>query len=201
MYVNLTGQILTLFFAIFFGYFAFRQVAENRHDKLISNGYLFFKDKKFKRAREFYLEAQKINRNDFNIIANICELDVILRNKKDFSEKICLLEKISTEDSAEDTEKVIYYYLIIANYLLDQDLKPGKEAIQTCVKFINEKNLTRFGNLWQYSDLKDTQVYKSLDGDPKTIIENFIRYLESSLDEKDRSAFEGGNYLLKDVVK
>ena len=189
-------QILTLIFAIFVGYFAFQQVAENRLDKLKERGYEHLRRQQYLRAVNFFKEAFLINPKDFDMLANLLECYVIIQDNKSFNEKKELAKKIIIEDR----EKMIFYYLKSTSYLIKQDLGKAKKEIAECINFIKSSNLSLFSS-WSFSDIEGSDSYKNLQGESRKILDNFIIYLQGRLDKEKKKEFEKGNYILDESVK
>lgn len=184
-------QVLTLIFAIFVGYFAFQQVAENRLDKLKEQGYKHLQKSEYLRAIKSFEEAFSISPKNFTILSNLQECYIIIQDTKNFNEKKELIKKIIIEDR----EKIIFYYLKSADYLIKQDIGKAKEEIVECIKFIKGSNLFLFSS-WNFRDIIKSNSYKNLKGESKKILDNFISYLQGILNEDQRKEFENGNYTL-----
>lgn len=184
-------QTLTLIFAIFVGYFAFQQVAENRLDKLEEKGYVHLKKREYLRATKSYEEAFSIAPKDFSVLSNLIECYLIIQDDKNFNEKKELIKKIIIEDR----EKLVFCYLESANFLLKQDLGKAKGEIKECIKFIKSSGLS-FHSSWDFRDIKNSELYKNLNGEAKKIFDSFINYLQGILSEDQKKEFESGNYAL-----
>ena len=186
-------QIFTLIFAIFVGYFAFQQVAENRLDKLEEKGYMHLQKQEYLRAIKSYEEAFLIAPKDFNILSNLLECYLIIQDNKNFNEKKELIEKIIIEDR----EKIIFCYLKSANFLLKQDLGKARKEMKECMEFIKSSSFS-FYPLWNFRDIKNSELYKDLKGESKKILDNFINYLQGILNAEQKTKFEKGSYTLNE---
>lgn len=187
---NLTilGQVLTLVFAIFVGYFAFLQVVENRLEKLREQGYAYFKVQSYRRAIQYYEEAHSINPKSCIILPDLVELYLITQEEEKFKRKLELLEKIVIEDA----EKIAYYYLKTAWFLFNEDLRRAKQELSILIDFAKRASLAYVP--WQFDDIKKTEIYKSLTGDARKILDNLISYLSKRLTPQQKNDFENGNY-------
>lgn len=190
--LNVAGQSLTLIFAIVVGYFAFQQVIENKFEKLKEQANSSFRRNRYIRAIKYYEEARLINPKDFYLLAELVEVYLIIQNPTKFNENIIRLEKLIIEEC----EWSVVYYLKIANHLLKQDLGSAKIELKNYLqKAIENKSiLTNFS--WGFSEIKKSNPYKKIDGDVKTIFDNFLNYLSKSFSESDLKNFEEGNYEL-----
>ena len=187
-------QALTLIFAIFVGYFAFQQVSEARLDKLIEQGLENFQEGHYLRAIHSYEEAFRISPKNFSVLSNLQECYLLNKDDKSFNEKDKILEEILIEDG----EKIIYYYLRSAKYILREDLGNAKKRIKECVNFINNSEIS-FPIRWSFQELRKSKLYENLQGESKSIMDNFINYLQGVLNADLKDAFEEGNYKLEET--
>jgi tetratricopeptide (TPR) repeat protein len=190
IYASILGQILTLIFAIFVGYFAFLQVVEGRLDKLEERAYFELKQRSYRRATQYYEEAYIINPKDSSVLSNLLELYLILEDYNNFDEKINQLQRISIEEK----EKVALLYLQVAEFLLKQHLHEAKEEIKKLVQFIEKHPMALNHFNWNFSDIQDSEVYKRINGESKTIFDNLIKYVSRKLSNEQKNNFEKGNY-------
>lgn len=194
-YLSILGTMSGLVFAIFIGYYAFLQVLENRQEKFIQQAFQFLRDDYLERAREYFEKAYLIDTKDFGILATLLELHLMLKEWAKFNDRITLLEK----EIIEDKERLLVFYLKAAKNLLQQDLGNAKTEIAALVSFIrdNADVLNRLS--WNFGDLRDAKVTQALTGDPKQIFLNLCDYLQRSLPEQKREAFESGTYEIVEV--
>lgn len=192
MAINIAGQCLALIFAIFVGYFAFLQVVESRLDKLKEKALQAFKNKTYSRALQYYTEANAIDPRDHSILSNLCEVMLLLKKYSEFHDRVRLLEKVCIESQ----EKLSLFYLRALEHLIKKRLGEAEEEISLAVNYIkaNPKSLSLFS--WDFSDLQQADVYSQMTGDPRKMLDNFIKYLNMQLDDSDRQRFESGNYTL-----
>ena len=194
--IEILGQMLTLIFAIFIGYFAFLQVVESRFEKLKEQGYRSLKQKSYRRAREYYEQAHLINPKDFSVLSDLTELYLIIQDNVGFQNKIRLLERTVIETR----EKIVLFYLRTTRFLLLQDLGNAKSELNELLKFLKESPefLTHFS--WNFDDIRACPSYKNLKGDPKLILDNLIAYLQKQLQDAQKRAFENGDVSLRETV-
>jgi tetratricopeptide (TPR) repeat protein len=187
---NLTilGQVLTLTFAIFVGYFAFLQVVSNKLANLRERGYANFRKLSYVRAIQCYEEAHLINSKDYNILANLVELYLITQAQEKLEKKLKLLEEIVIEDE----EKICYYYLKTARFLFKEDLKTAKEELKVLIEIAKRAPLSYVP--WGFDEIQKTEIYRSLTGDAKKILVNLIKYISKQLTPEQQKSFESGNY-------
>lgn len=195
--ISLLNQATTLIFAIFAGYFAFQQVVENRLERLKEQGHNYFKQNSYKRAIQYYEQALAINSKDFSVLAELLELYLVIQDDKRFNERIAILEKIVMEDY----ERTTVYYLKIAKLLFKQELGTAKKELKEYISLVKKKPSALVHFSWDFSDIRKSEVYQKLDGETKTIFENFINYLNKSLDESNKELFEESNFTLKEEIK
>ncbi|PJE76724.1 hypothetical protein COV05_03080 [Candidatus Uhrbacteria bacterium CG10_big_fil_rev_8_21_14_0_10_48_16] len=193
-YISILSHFVTLVFAIFVGYFAFLQVAENRLEKFKEEGLRHISQKSWARAKKYYEKIYVIDPTDFGSLANLLEVYLMLSDYNSFNEKISHLEK-EVEDKQD---KIIIYYLKVAKPLLQQDLGTAKSELGDCISFIkdNPELLVKFS--WNFGDIKQSDVYKGLDGESKKIFDNFVQYLTRSLGEENKAKFEKADYVLEE---
>jgi hypothetical protein len=190
--LTLVGQVLTLVFAIFVGWYAFLQVAENRIDKLEEKAGELFADGQYQRARQAYEEIYTTNPKNFTNFAGLMELLLVTGDEIEFKRLCSSFEKTCIEDR----EKLIAKYLDILKDLLSENIKSAKSKLTRCVEFIKShpQSLSKLG--WQFKELRDSAIYQSLEGDSKIILDNFLKYLNLELAVEQRSKFEEGNFRL-----
>lgn len=195
--ISILNQATTLIFAVFAGYFAFQQVVENRFDKLKEQGLNYFKQQSYLRAIQYYEEAYSINPKDFSLLAELIEIYLSNKDYEKFDQKIIHLKKLIIEDYEWST----FYYLKISIFLFKQDLGTAKGELSAFIKLIDKKPsiLDRFR--WDFKDIKESEPYKKIDGDAKTILDNLIIYLEKKFDEIKKKKFEEGNYILNEEIQ
>lgn len=192
VHLTVLGQISALIFAIFVGYFAFLQVSINRFEKLEKDAYNYFKSEDIKTAIVYYEQALSLQPKDFKTLGNLMEAYLIDGQYDKFDAKLPLLNKCTLEEY----QKISICYLEIAKFLLQKRIGEGQDKIKECIEMIkNNPDLLR-KNVWDFSDMQKSELYKKLSGEVKTTFDNFIKYLEKQMDEKQKFEFEGGNFLL-----
>jgi len=193
LYLPLVVQSATLIFAVYAGYLAFKQLMENRRDKLREDGDRYLTRKQYKRATECYLEVSKIKPNDYESLSNILEVYLLNRNLIKFVEGLPILNKLAIEDG----EKLVCSYLAAANYLLEMYNSRAREEIDD-IMTLNKKNPQALEYInWNFEDIKKSSVYENLEGESKKILENLVRYLSKGMNAEQIKKFEGGDYLLE----
>ena len=188
--LNILGQISTLIFAIFVGYFAFLQVVENRIDKLKEEGHRQLKEKAYDRAIKILEEVHSINISDFSNLAELIEIFLIQKYYEKFDKKISLLEK----NIVDKKEKLLFFYLKIFFYVFKEHISDAKQYIDQLVEF--RKTNPNILPSWDFSDLQNSESNQSLQGDSKKYSDNIINYLRGGMSIEDKQKFESGNYLL-----
>jgi tetratricopeptide (TPR) repeat protein len=184
------GQVLALIFAIFVGWYAFIQVTEGRIEKSGEQAHVYFKEGSYKRARELYEKIFLIAPKNFSNLTELQELNLITGNNSGFVDK----EKKLEEAAIEDDEFLVIFYLQIMNLLLKQDLGNAESKIDECLAFSTQNPRALSQLAWSFTELKTSEAYKKLKGDPKKIADNFINYLSNTLNEEQRKKFEEGDY-------
>jgi tetratricopeptide (TPR) repeat protein len=187
------GQILSLLFAVFVGYYAFKQVVENRREKLKERGYIHIRHRNYARAIDYLEQVVKISYDDHEALANLLELYIIVKNFENFDNKIDDL----LESAISKSEKISYHYLKALRRLVEENIGKAKENIGKTVDYIrnNPSSLGAFS--WNFNDIKESHVYYQLEGETKYILDNFIKYLDQTMSDDDKIIFEEGDYLLK----
>lgn len=192
--VNVLNFALASIFAIFVGYFSFLQVLENRFDKFKNAGRDFLKRRQYLRAIQCYEKAHQISPKDADVLGDLLEVYLIISKNEKFQKLLPTYEK----NIIEDRERIIYRYLIVVELLLRQYLKDACEKLKECVEFIRSRPTSPFPLLWDFGDLKNSEVFKRLSGESKKIFENFLAYLSDKLDVEKKKRFEGNDFLLNE---
>lgn len=193
--ISLLNQATTIIFAIFAGYFAFQQLVEYRLEKLKEQGYLYFKQKSYLRAIQYYEEAYAINPKDFSLLAELLEVYLCLGDFKKIDDKINQLEKLIVEDYERST----IAYLRVCKHLFKQDLGSAKAELKSYIELVTKKPATLLLFNWDFSDIRNCELCQKLDGEAKTIFDNLVSYLNKRLDEEKKKRFEVGDYILKEA--
>lgn len=196
LYVSVLSHFVALVFSIFVGYFAFLQVFENRLDKYKEQGYKCIKDKSFARAKGYYEKAHTIDPTDFPALCNLLEIYLMLGEYSKFNEKIAILEK----EAIAPQEETIAHYLKITKYLFQEDLGEAKSLLSDLVSMVKDKPESLVAFSWDFSDIVQAEPYKKLEGDCKKTIDNLRKYLNKSIGEEQKNAFEKGDYTLSKVI-
>jgi tetratricopeptide (TPR) repeat protein len=191
-YLSVLGQVSTLVFAIFVGYFAFVQVTESRLDKLSEKGLSAMREQAYRRSKRYYEQAYIIDPKDFSILCNLLELYLLMGDYISFDEKINHLSDLILEPH----EKVTLLYLKTIKSLLKQDIGSAKVDLGDCIDWTKENPSALVIFSWDFRDIQKADVYKKLSGDCRTILDNYIKYLSKTLSEEDKKFFEDKNYSL-----
>jgi|SRR5688572_10013447 len=189
--LDVLGVAMTLIFAIFVGYFAFLQLAENRLDKLIEQGDRELYEKSYSRAIGSYEKALSIDPKNYHVLSNVLELYLMTGDSVAFEERLPRLGL----NGVEHYEKLVYLYLCALKYLLIGHTIDARAAIQDAVEFVKQHPEALDRLRWNFSDLRESKIYQDLQGESKELLTNFVRYLERGLGA-DRQRFENGDYLL-----
>ncbi len=103
--------------------------------------------------------------------------------------KECVMEK---------RELIAYWYLKVAERLLNEDLGGARISLVDCIKFIqtNPRAFQTFA--WDFRDIRSgsSESYQRLTGTFKTIFDNFVSYLQKTMSPEQQTEFENGNYTL-----
>lgn len=195
-FISVVNDFGTLIFAIFVGYFAFLQVEENRLEKLREDAYYYVRNQHYTRARKLYEKVFAINRKDYLAISNLLEVYLLLGDCESFDQKISYLN----DAIEEGHERIVFYYLNVARYLLIEDLGNVKVKIAETIEFLKDNPDDHVKFSWEFDDIRDSKLYKDLTDQTKTLFDNFIKYLRKSLSKEDMTKFAEGDYLLSQRV-
>ena len=190
-YLSLLGQVAALIFAIFVGYFAFLGVVENRITPLREAGFQHFKNKRYVRAEKAYKQVIAIDTEDFHNFAELLEIYLATKDFLKFDENIVILEK----NILDKNDNLILFYLKISMELLREHLDDARLHIIQLIDFKTTNPNTNFS--WDVRDLQGSPAFTGLrDGEAKTILNNLILYLQSSMPPENRERFVRGDYVL-----
>ena len=195
LHISVLGHFVALIFAIFIGYFAFIQVAENRLEKYKDQGFQYIKSRSYLRAKKMYEKAHIIDVSDFLVLANLLETYLFLEEYSNFNEKINALN----DEVIDSSDKIVVYYLKIAKYLLQEDLGDAKSQLSDFISYVKDKpeSIIRFS--WDFSDIVRSDPCEKLNWESRTMLDNFRMYLTKSLDGNKKEAFENWDYTLSSV--
>jgi tetratricopeptide (TPR) repeat protein len=194
-FLNIAIQSLLLVFAIYSLFIIYRQLVESRFEKLVTEGRTYIKSKNYVNAINCLKEALFI-KEDNKIALELLELYLIIGNFLKFDESIKnyniggMLKKIISEPEDE----LILNYLLSTRYLLVENLGEAKNFIRQAIKIREEKLSKNHRPLWDFNDLRTSNIYQGLRGESRKILDNFLRYLENVLDEEQKEKFEKGNF-------
>lgn len=194
--LSILNNWATIIFAVFVGWYAFRQLGEMRLEKLkeAANNYNLMNMPL--RALEAYKEAYSINPKDPFVLSDLLELFLITRNFNGFDEKIGFLEKDSIELN-DKRGQIICFYLNALSGFLKGHMNETREKIKKCVDFIAENSNSSVSLSWTFKTLKDSDTYKKIPNNPdKQLFNNFMSYLEGTMPLENRTKFEEHNYYL-----
>lgn len=183
--LDIVGQIATLIFATFVGYFAFLQLVEARIETLKKDGIAYLRDGQYIRAIKKYEEAYSIDGKDFDSLANLTEVYLIVKDFESYENKIIFLEKIALDKK----DHLVCKYLIIASYLLRQRLSDADNEIKKLVVY-KEKNPSMTVT-WDFRDVKNGDTYKELKegSEAKKKFDEMVGYLTNRLSPEDKTKF------------
>ncbi len=192
--LNIVAQLTPWIFAMCIGYYGYIELVENRFNNLQDRGDKALINKLYLRAINYLEEAHKIKPKDFQALANLLEMYLLLKDFEKFDLKIKSLEKIILEK----TERAILFYLKILRFTLVEDLGKTRGLIKELVDFVREGDVVLTPSHWGFGDLQGSDVYlKELKTTGRgNILDNVVKYLNRSLSPDDRGQFESSNYEL-----
>jgi len=193
LYIDIWGQVVSIAFAIFAGYYAFLQVAENRYDKFLSSASDALQHKKFMRAISLYEDCIKI-RTEISPLHNLLELYVIQKRFVDFDEKSIIYEK----NAEEDQDKLTLLFLKFSKkIMLQNNFDEIKSSIKDIVDYIklHPKVLNKFN--WSFDEMKTSDNFKDLEQNTKKYYINVEKYLQGNFEPEYKTKFENGDYLVQ----
>lgn len=191
--LNIVNQALTSILAIMAGYLAYIQVVENRVSRLKEEADYKFASKCYTRAIKLHEEIHSIDKKDFSVFAELMELYLINGDFDLFNNNIENLKKVIIEKS----EKIIFYYLLISNSILQEKILEAKNKIKDLINENKELNKKVY---WSFIDIKensiDAQRGKQFSPECIKLFNNLIKYLTKQMTDEDIAEFENGNYLI-----
>jgi tetratricopeptide (TPR) repeat protein len=194
-FLNVSIQSIILIFAVYSLFIIYRQLIESRFENLVEKGRFYIKNKNYITAINYLKEALFI-KQDSKIALELLELYLLIGNFLKFDETIKnyrvggTLKKIILEPEDE----LILNYLLSTRYLLVENLGEAKNFIRQAIKIREEKLSKNHRPLWDFNDLRASNIYQSLNGESKKILSNFLMYLENVFDEEKREKFEKGDF-------
>jgi hypothetical protein len=171
-------------FAIFTGYYAFRQMELSRFDKLLVEAYEKLRTKSYVRAKMLYCEALTINSKDLTVISNLSELALFINDKNLFFENTKRLDRLLLKD-----EKILYQYLMIVDYLLDEEIGKAKTEINKLLTYIGNNPSSYEQFAWSFDDIHRSDRYTKLTGEAKILLDKLIKLLQKQMTPEDRQNF------------
>jgi hypothetical protein len=118
------------------------------------------------------------------MVSNLAELALFLNDKALFFEKLRVVDKLILPN-----EKIIRYYLMIAYYLLDQDIGRAEKEIKSLLTFIGTNPIALEQFTWDFSDMEDYDRYKNLTGEAKDLFNKVLKLLKKVMTPEERQNF------------
>ncbi len=191
-FLNIIEYLGAILIAMVAGYFAYSQFLEIRFEKIKEQANLSFKRDMYARAINLYTEAISIRSDEFPVFAEYTEVLIAI---SDF-DKFDLIAKDLKKYAVDKREHLICCYLMFSRFMLQENLGFAKKHIlETIESYEKNKNIFVLGN-WDFSDIKRTENYKSLQGEAKKIFDNYIKFVTGQLKNDSLSKFLNGDYIL-----
>lgn len=191
-YLDMLGQVATISYAIFTGYYAFLQVAQSRLDKLSTLALEELRSSKYIRAIKLYEQCLRIKPDELDIVLNLMELYLIQKQFSDFDS----LHERAIKLSVEASDIVKIHMLTATRYIVRQDIDMLKESIGRLVEYIKINAECLRSYAWEYADMKSSDTYKKLEPQTKIYYTNIEKYLSGKLKPEEKTSFESGDYLI-----
>ncbi len=191
--ISILNQFSGLTFAVYIGYFAFRQLLESRKDKLVEDADDLLRSQEYARAIQKYERIVEIDPEDIRPAANYietCILDGDLAKAESLTpdfKKRCI--------SAKEQLQAHYFSVVIE--LIKGHIPEAQEKIGITTQFIKQ-NRSVTPMAWGFGDLYASPKYQELTGDSRLLLDNFVDYLMSRLGDRT-SRYEAGDYRLAPV--
>ena len=199
---NLLVQSATLVLGIFAAYYALRQLIETRFNNLDESGTDCLKRKHYLRAIRKWKEAFYI-KPDMGVFSDLAEAFLLQGDFESFDNHLKTLQLkslIKPEIFEEESDQLTLLYLEALRHLLVKNQGEAEKKIREVVKLGKEPIvISKFG--WDFSDLRDSEVYKNLLGECKRILDNLINYLSKNLSNEQIKAFENGDFVFDSLAK
>jgi tetratricopeptide (TPR) repeat protein len=173
-------------FAIFVGYYGFRQLEMSRFDKLSQNAYEQEKKLNYSRAKALYKEALSVDPSNFTVLANLTELCLIAGDFELFQGAHKRLEKILSDES----DRITHLYLMALNELLNKNIGGAEEYVRGLVEFVLSNPSAVKNYNWDFDDLTQSARYSKLTGESKDILDKVISYLKKEMSDISIREFE-----------
>lgn len=193
--INLVGQMATLIFAIFVGWYAFIQVINSQAEKTIERAHEYFVSGAYERAKKLYLEAYNLKPDVFSNTAELVELYIVTdSDEDDLKSKLKQLETVALGYR----EKLVVFYLKTISSLLREDLGTANSHILATIRYVDE-HPTEKGIHWEFAELKNSKRFKDLKPGSEALVKinNYLKFLEKSLPAHELLRFKEGDYLLR----
>ena len=178
-------ETLTLFFGIYAGYFAFKQMNLGRYESIISSAkQLFVNGGDFKRAIKEYELASSIKLN-FLTGAEQTECYACLSDWVKYDRMIDRLPHVQVDDRDE----LILFYLKSIGPLLREEIARLREVFRQTISF--KKTIKKSINAsWSTAEIKKSDAYERLSPETKTIMDNYLKYINNQLSDPEKQIFE-----------
>lgn len=197
--LSLLNTIVTLIFAVFIGYYAFVQVAENRAEKNLETGRnLLHRMQQYVKAMYYYELAIRFKINDFNTTAELLELYLVNSEDEKFASLLTRFESKSKKYFLDKYDNVIIFYLKITKEIFDGNIRKAESLIREAIKYIQDHPGSIKPGLWGFEEIKAAGRYAELGSatDSKKYIDNFILFITNQLDQSKKERFINGDFRL-----
>ncbi len=196
-FLNFLTQIGILVFAIFSIWLVFKQLIENRFERLEQDGRSHIKTRNYISAINRLKEASYI-KPDSNTTLELLEAYLLIKDFHNFDETINSIQMmgIFQKTLLDPENQIIFYYLRTIRYLIAENIGEAKNHIEEIITVLKANFKNGLRALWDFNDLRNSDSYHQLVGDSKQILDNLLGYLENSLNQNQKEQFESGNFLI-----
>lgn len=198
--ISMANTIITLVFAIFIGYYAFLQVAENRAERNLEQGknLLSQNSPQFVKAMYYYELAMKFKLNDFSSVAELLEIYLANNETEKFTDLFKKIQNKKYQSIIDKYDNLIIFYLKIAKECFEGNVSKAKNIISEAIKYVQHNPNSINPTLWNFRELKTSEPYKNLEvnSDRKKYIDNFILFITNQLDQSKKERFINGDFRL-----
>ena len=80
-------------------------------------------------------------------------------------------------------------FLKVAKWLIKEDLGSMKNPLKDFLKFYTQKEQVLGSNIWDFYHLMNSETYKSLSGQPKSVLDTLVKIIEKTLENDKKEEF------------